>query len=141
VNKAIILGKLTRDPETRSTQSGASVVSFGVAHNARYKSASGEPKEDVLFIDCTAFGKTGETIAQYMRKGSEILIEGRLKLDQWEDKEGQRRSKIGLIVDHFHFTGKGQQQEGQAQVKPATSPAKQAKTPQPTPISDEDIPF
>ncbi len=104
-NKVILMGNLTRDPEMKYTANQMAVVNFGIAVNHKYKTAGGEAREDVLFVDCAAFGKTAETINQYCQKGKPLLIEGRLKLDNWEDKQGQKRSKHTVVVDSFQFVG------------------------------------
>lgn len=105
-SKAIITGNLTRDPELRSTPNGASVCSFSVAVNRTYRDASGEQKEDVSFIDCSAWGKLGEMIAQYAKKGSGVLVSGRLDQRSWEDKNtGTKRSRVEIVVEDFNFTG------------------------------------
>lgn len=105
-SKAIIAGNLTRDPETRSTTSGASVTSFSVAVNRTYRGSDGSNKEDVAYIDCVAWGKTGETIAQYLKKGSGILLSGRISQTSWEDKQsGQKRSRLEIVVEEFNFVG------------------------------------
>ena len=105
-SKAIITGNLTRDPELRSTPNGASVCSFSVAVNRTYRDASGEQKEDVSFIDCSAWGKLGEMISQYAKKGTGVLVSGRLDQRSWEDKTtGQKRSRVEIVVEDFNFTG------------------------------------
>ena len=105
-SKAIIAGNLTRDPELRSTPNGSSVCSFSVAVNRVYKDANGEQKEDVSFIDCSAWGKLGEMIANYAKKGSGVLVSGRLSQRTWEDKNGGgKRSRIEIVVEDFNFTG------------------------------------
>lgn len=105
-SKAIITGNLTRDPELRTTPNGASVCSFSVAVNRIYKDANGEQREDVSFIDCSAWGKLGEMIAQYAKKGSGVLVSGRLDQRSWEDKTtGQKRSRVEIVVEDFNFAG------------------------------------
>ena len=105
-SKAIIAGNLTRDPELRSTPSGNSVCSFSVAVNRVYRDQSGENKEDVSFIDCSAWGKLGEMIANYAKKGSGVLVSGRLSQRTWEDKNGGgKRSRVEIVVEDFNFTG------------------------------------
>lgn len=107
-NKVILAGNLTRDPELRYTPKGLAIAKIGMAINRNWTSESGEKKEEVTFVDVDAFGRQAETLAQYMKKGSPILIEGRLKLDQWDDKQsGQKRSKLGVIVEGFQFLGSG----------------------------------
>ena len=104
-NKVILMGNLTRDPELKTLPSQTVVCDFALAVNRRWKDASGEDREEVLFIDCAAFGKQGETFATYLRKGRPVHVEGRLKLDRWEDNEGRRHSKIRVIVEQFRFVG------------------------------------
>lgn len=105
-SKAIIAGNLTRDPELRTTPGGSSVCSFSVAINRVYKDANGEQKEDVSFIDCTAWSRLGEMIAQYAKKGTGVLVSGRLDQRSWEDKNGGgKRSRVEIVVEDFNFTG------------------------------------
>jgi len=112
-NKVFIMGNMTRDPEVRSTSSGTTVVGFTLAVNRKYKPKDGEAVEETAFIDCTAWARTGEVIAQYCTKGSPLLVEGRLKQDRWEDKAtGAKRSKLGVVVDTFQFVGRGQDSSG-----------------------------
>ena len=106
-SKAIIMGNLTRDPEMRTTPSGAQVCGFSVAVNRTYKDSSGQQQETVSFIDCSAWGKAGEIIAQYAKKGSGIMVSGRLDQRSWEDKEGQKRSRVEIVVEDFNFIGGG----------------------------------
>ncbi len=105
-NKVILMGNLTRDPQLKYTPAQMAVCEFGLAVNRKWKSQSGEQKEEVNFIDCTAWGRTGEVINQYFTKGKPIFIEGRLKYDSWEDKNGGgKRSKLGVTVESFEFVG------------------------------------
>ena len=112
-SKAIIVGNLTRDPELRTTPSGSTVCSFSVAVNRVYRDTNGEQKEDVSFIDCSAWGKLGEMISQYAKKGTGVLVSGRLDQRSWEDKNtGQKRSRVEIIVEDFNFTGSGNRDGG-----------------------------
>ena len=112
-SKAIITGNLTRDPELRTTPNGATVCSFSVAVNRVYRDASGEQKEDVSFIDCSAWGKLGEMINQYAKKGSGVLVSGRLDQRSWEDKAtGQKRSRVEIVVEDFNFTSNANRDGG-----------------------------
>ena len=112
-SKAIIAGNLTRDPELRTTPSGASVCSFSVAVNRVYRDTSGEQKEDVSFIDCSAWGKLGEMISQYAKRGTGVLVSGRLDQRSWEDKNtGQKRSRVEIVVEDFNFTGNANRDGG-----------------------------
>lgn len=104
MNKVIALGNLTRDPELKYTPSGAAVCDLSVALN--YTTGKGDQKkEEVSFIDLTAFGKTAENAAEYLKKGRQILIEGRLQQDRWETPDGQKRSKVKVIVERLTFVG------------------------------------
>lgn len=105
-NKVILMGNLTRDPETRQTPNGQSVTNFSLAVNRTWKGQDGSTQEQVSFIDCVAWGRQGEVIAQYMQKGRPILVEGRLDQRSWE-QDGQKRSKIEVVVDNFNFVGGG----------------------------------
>jgi len=107
-NKVILLGNLTRDPETRSTGGGQSVTNFSVAVNETWVDKSGEKQERTSFIECEAWGQRGETIAKYFTKGRQILVEGRLRQDSWEDKDtGKNRSTLRVTIDSFSFVNDG----------------------------------
>lgn len=106
VNRVILIGNLTRDPQLKYLPSQMAVAEFGLAINHKFKTASGEQRDEVCFIDCTAFGKAGELINQYCQKGRQLYIEGRLKYDTWEDKNGGgKRTKHVVVVDNFQFLG------------------------------------
>jgi single-strand DNA-binding protein len=105
-NKVILMGNLTRDPQLKYLPSQMAVAEFGLAMNRKFRTQSGEDREEVTFIDCSAFGKTGELINQYFTKGKPIFVEGRIKYDSWEDKQGGgKRSKITVVVENFQFIG------------------------------------
>ena len=104
-NKVILMGNLTRDPEMRVTPNGNSICKLGLAVSRTFSTRDGERREETTFVDIDAFGKQAEVIAKYMRKGRPIMIEGRLKLDQWETNDGQKRSKLGVILENFQFIG------------------------------------
>jgi len=105
-NKIILAGNLTRDIEIRYTQGGAAVGSTAIATTRKFKSQTGEQKEEVLFVDITFFGRTAEIANQYLRKGSKILVDGRLKLDQWTAQDGGKRSKHSVTVENLTMLGK-----------------------------------
>ena len=105
-NKVILMGNLTRDPETRQTPNGQSVTNFALAVNRTWKGQDGSTQEAVSYIDCVAWGRTGEVIAQYMQKGRPILVSGRLDQRSWE-QDGNKRSKVEVIVEDFNFVGGG----------------------------------
>jgi len=105
-NKVILVGNLTRDPELRYTPKGTAVAKIGLAVNRVWTTDTGEKKEEVTFVDIDMFGRTAENVAQYMRKGRQLLVEGRLRLDQWDDKQtGQKRSKLGVVAESVQFLG------------------------------------
>ena len=143
-SKAIITGNLTRDPELRSTQSGSSVCSFSVAVNRVYRDASGAQKEDVSFIECSAWGKPGETISQYAKKGTGILVSGRLNQRTWEDKTGAKRSTVEIVVEDFNFLG-GSSRDGGATNYDAPSTSSDTASSVPDDIPEEidlsEVPF
>ncbi|MEX0654106.1 MAG: single-stranded DNA-binding protein [Phycisphaeraceae bacterium] len=103
LNKVMLMGNLTRDPEMRFLPSNMPVVNIGLAVNRRWRNKEGEPQEETTFVDCEAFGRTAEVINQYLKKGRPLYVEGRLKLDQWQDKEGNNRSKMKVVVESFEF--------------------------------------
>ena len=138
-SKAIIVGNITRDPELRSTPSGAQVCSFSVAVNRNYKDSSGANQESVSFIDCSAWGRAAEIIAQYAKKGSGILVSGRLEQRSWEDKEGQKRSRTEIVVEDFNFVGGGAGGDGGNYSGKSSSNASDAQDVAPDDISDEPI--
>lgn len=112
-SKVVLAGNLTRDPELRTTPNGASVCSFTIAVNRNYKDASGNPQEQTSFIDCTAWGKAGEMINQYLKKGQPLLVSGRLSQHSWEDKNsGQKRSRTEVVVEDFTFISGGNGNNG-----------------------------
>ena len=108
-NKVILMGHLTRDVETKGLQGGSTVGNFGMAVNRKWKDAKGNAKDETLFVDITAWGKQAETLANYVHKGDPLFVEGRLKLDQWQDKDGGKRSKISVVLEGFQFIKSGDQ--------------------------------
>jgi single-strand DNA-binding protein len=147
-NKVILMGNLTRDPELRYTPKGMAIAKIGLAVNRRWTTETGEQKEEVTFVDIDAFGKQAETIGQYMRKGGAILVEGRLRLDQWDDKQtGQKRQRLGVVCENFRFVGSAQKNEdGSAPAprpRPATPPSAGENPPDGDvpPHESDDVPF
>jgi len=149
-NKVLLMGNLTRDPELRFTASNQPVVQVGLAMNRHYTSAAGEKKEETTFVDCEGWGRTAELINQYFSKGRPIFIEGRIKLDQWEDQQGQKRSRHKIVIESFQFVdSKGGDSDSGARSAPGSS----SSAPRPArtgggdsegphqPIEEEDIPF
>lgn len=142
LNKVMLIGRLTRDPQLKYLPSGGAVCEFGFAVGRKYKLASGEEREESTFVDCTIFAKGGETFNQYMKKGSQAYIEGRLKLDQWDDKTtGQKRSKLSVVVENFQFLGGrgegGGGDAGAASRPPAARPQIKASPEHASPPFDE----
>jgi single-strand DNA-binding protein len=141
INRAIISGNLTRDPELRSTSSGMPVLGLGVAVNDRRKNAStGEWEDYPNFIDCTMFGARAESVSRFLHKGSRVAIEGKLRWSQWE-RDGQKRSKIEVIIDEIEFMSRDNNGQHDAASAPAAA-AKPEIPPAPDiSVYDEDIPF
>ena len=103
VNKVFLLGNLTRDPELKQA-GGSNVASFGIATNRKFTTSSGEHREDTTFVDCEAWGKTAEVMAEHLHKGDPVHVEGRLKFNTWEH-HGEKRSKLTVTVEQFTFVG------------------------------------
>jgi single-strand DNA-binding protein len=121
INTVLLAGHLTRDPQLRSLPNERTVASFSLAINRRYKGADGELKEESTFVDCEAWGRTAELIGQYLAKGSACYIEGRLKLDSWEDKDGGKRSRLKVVADNVQFIGKAKPKAGDGDAAPQAS--------------------
>ncbi|HEX9679136.1 MAG TPA: single-stranded DNA-binding protein [Candidatus Saccharimonadales bacterium] len=125
-NKVILLGNLTRDPELKALPSGQNVCSFSLAINRTWRNADGEQQEAVDYIDCNAWGKAAEIINQYMQKGRALLVSGRLQQRTWE-QDGQKRSKVDVVVEDFNFVGGPGESAAPATGKAASSSANSAK--------------
>ena len=104
LNKVLLMGNLTRDPELRFTAGGSALTKFGLAVNRKYKQGE-EWKEDVCFVDITVWGKQAETCAEYLSKGKSVFIDGRLNFSSWESKEGQKRNKLDVVANSVQFLG------------------------------------
>lgn len=149
LNKAFLYGNLTRDPELKALPSGSNVVSFGMATNRTYKDKNGQKQEATEFHNIVAFGRTAEVIAQYMKKGRPLFIEGRIQTRSWDDKEtGKKNYRTEIVVDNFQFGadgGKGSPSTGSGQAasheeQPAPTEGEAIKYPDEE-INPEDIPF
>src|SRR6204780_3797044 len=151
-NRVILAGNLTRDPELRYTPKGTAVVKFGLAVNRTWKDESGQTKEEVTFVDIDAWGRQGEVIAQYMRKGRPLLVEGRLKQDSWEDKTThQKQSKLKVVLESFSFIDSNRPEGGAPSSDAPRRPAPGAAAPPAKPAEpsdaegpgaeDDDVPF
>ena len=152
-NKVILTGNLTRDPELRYTPSGRAIAKLGLALNRSWKTETGETREEVTFVDVDAFGRQAEVLGQYLRKGRPVMVEGRLKLDQWDDKQtGQKRSRMGVVLESFQFLdsggnrSEGESSDGYSSAPPPSNqnPAPHTQRPAPDdsmPMDDDDVPF
>ena len=146
INVILLSGRLTRDPELRATAGGTQMLAFGVAVNDRRRNQqTGEWEDFPNFVDCIVFGSRAEAVSRFITKGSKVAIEGKLRYSSWETKEGQRRSKLEVIVDEIEFMSRS---NGQQVTSPAAEAAKVADTPAygmpqaPEPeLYDADIPF
>lgn len=142
LNKVQLMGNLTRDPETKYTPKGTCVISFALAINRRYTTESGEKREETTFVDIEAYGRVAETIAEYVKKGDPLYVEGRLKLDQWDDKQtGQKRSRMKVITDAFQFLGlrKREDDQGGQDYAPPAREGRPAPQRPPRPPADPDL--
>lgn len=136
-NKVLLMGNLTRDVELKQTAGNQSVAEIGLAVNRRFKDRDGNDREETTFVDCEAWGRTAEVMAQYLAKGRPVFIEGRLKLDSWQDQSGNKRSKMRVVVEGFQFIdskGGGNSGGGRGSA-PQREPAATASA------ADDDIPF
>ena len=157
MNRVFLVGNLTRDPEVRYTPSGTAVADLGVAVSDNYRNKAGEMVESVCFVDVEVWARQAETCAEYLSKGSPVLVEGRLKLDQWENQQGEKRSKLRVRADRVQFLStRGSASEGgrppaqppvysdapspsAPQAPPASAP--QAPPPEPEVQDSDDVPF
>jgi len=155
-NKVILVGNLTRDPELRYSAKGSAYARIGLAVNRTYTTESGEKREEVTFVDIDAYGRQAEVLSQYMRKGRALLVEGRLRLDQWEDKNThQKQSKLRVVLESFSFLDSGRGTDGiPGESQSATAPAPgrpaaatpaaaaaAAAEPEIPPTEEDDVPF
>jgi len=149
LNKVLLMGNLTRDPELRYTPSGTPVCEFGLAVNRRFKTPSGEQRDETCFVDVTMWGRRGVVISEYFTKGKPIFIEGRLRYDSWEGAEG-RRSRLTVVAENFEFVGPpGDSREGGARGEKRRAPERpkqDAPEREDAPgegfdVADDEIPF
>ena len=132
-NKVILMGRLTRDPDLKVTANGNSICKIGLAVSRSYTTKDGEKREEATFVDVDCFGKTADTVNRFFTKGKPILVEGRLKLDQWESQAGEKRSKLSVIMESFTFVG------GNDEPKQQSEPSKPTSAPQGD--LEEEVPF
>lgn len=149
-NRVILAGNLTRDPQLSYTPSNTAVCEFGMAVNRRSRDRDGNQREEVCFVDVTAYGRQGEVVNQYMSKGKPFLVEGRLRFREWTNKEGQKRTRLDVVLESFSFIDGGggggggyrSQQAAPAQGRASNEPESPPPTDDgPPPASDADIPF
>ena len=158
LNKVFLIGNLTRDPELRVTPKGTAICSFGLAVNRQYRDESGTARDETTFVDIEAWGKQGELVSKYLTKGSPCMVEGRLRLDSWEDKtSGQKRSKLKVVLDNVQFLsrgpgggaaaqggemgGEGEEQPRHSAPPAPRSTARPAPAPETAPGLEDDVPF
>ncbi len=151
LNKVLLMGNLTRDPELRVTPKGTPICQFSLAINRQFKMESGETREEVIYVDVEAWGKQGETIAKYCTKGRPLYVEGRLRLDQWEDKNTkEKRSRMKVVLEQFQFLGDSRggggapqpaSEEGGGSPERHAPPARSSAKPAAQENLDEDVPF
>jgi len=138
-NRVLLMGNLTRNPEIRYTPSGTAVADIGLAINESFKNKAGETVEQTCFVDVVVWGRQAETSAEYLHKGSPVFVEGRLQLDQWENQQGEKRSKLRVRADRVQFLGApGKSTEFSA--APSAS-SEQAHAPDASMEDDDDVPF
>jgi len=147
-NRVLLMGHLTRNPELRYTPSGTAVSDLGLAVNESFKNKAGELIEQTCFVDVVVWGRQAETASEYLHKGSPVFVEGRLQFDQWENKEGEKRSKLRVRADRVQFLGSAPQStDSSSTATPPTPSATPKETPPPAPEigqdsgDDEDVPF
>jgi single-strand DNA-binding protein len=145
LNKAIVIGNLTRDPELRALPSGIKVCTFSLATNRVWKDKNGTRQESADYHNVVVFGRQAETVAQYMKKGSSILVEGRMQTRSWDDKNsGEKRYRTEIVADRTQFGAKGSGQSGGGTKAPTAAPANDEMDSIEYPeedINPEDIPF
>ena len=143
-NKVILMGNLTRDPEVKYTSGGTAIAKIGMAINRTWTNKEGQKQEETTFVDVDAFGRQAEVIGQYLKKGRPVMIEGRLKLDQWDDKQtGQKRSKLGVTLEGFQFLDSGVAAGGGGGYSESNAPAASGNSSAPAASlpEDDDVPF
>lgn len=148
LNKVFLMGNLTRDPEVRYTPKGTAVADLGMAINMTYRTQDGTDREEVVYVDVVTWGRQAETCGQYLSKGSPVFVEGRLQLDQWEDKDGQKRSRLRVRAERVQFLGRGRAAEGARPASAEPVPAEPAPQQKAEPahteghsVEEDDIPF
>jgi len=124
LNKVLLIGRLTRDPELRYTQGGTAVTELGIAVNREFTTSDGTRKKETCFVDVVMWARRAEVACQYLRKGSPLFVEGRLELDQWQGPDGQKRSRLRVVADNFQFLDRpGDRSGDRSGGQPAAAPA------------------
>ncbi|MBX7157911.1 MAG: single-stranded DNA-binding protein [Verrucomicrobiae bacterium] len=153
LNKVFLMGNLTRDPEVRYTPKGTAVTDISIAINTVYRTQEGDEKEEVTYVDIVTWGRQAETCGQYLTKGAPVFVEGRLQLDQWEDKDGQKKSRLRVRAERVQFLGRPRNaefREGAAASAPASkgaaekgaaTAARSPKSAEEVHLEEDDIPF
>ena len=154
LNRVMLMGNLTRDPELRYLPNNTAVVNFGMAMNRRWRGQEGEQRDETTFVECSAFARTAEVINQYLKKGRPIFVEGRLKFEQWQDREsGAKRSRLSVVVENFQFIdSRGGDAAGEGGKYQSAGAASTGAVPRPVggsapeeephkPMDEADIPF
>ena len=140
-NKIIVAGNLTRDIEIKYTQGGSAIGNTGIATTRKFKTQAGEQKEEVLFVDLTFFGRTAEIANQYLRKGSKVLVDGRLKLDQWTAQDGSKRSKHSVTVENLQMLDSKSDAPQQEQRDTRPQPTQPVQSIPEIDVNEDEIPF
>lgn len=152
INRVLLAGNLTRDPQVKFFANERAVAQFGIAVNRRFKTADGQLKDETTFVDVEAWGRTAELVGQYLTKGRACFVEGRLQLDSWEDKDGQKRSKLKVVADNVQFLDSGNRGgergatggadgAGADDSAPAAAPARPSRPAPPAAGMDDEPPF
>ena len=139
-NRVLLLGNLTRDPVLKQLPTQTQVVEFGLAVNRKFRTPAGEDRVDTVFVDCSAFGKLADTIVHYCHKGRPLFVEGRLRYDAWEDKQGGKHNKLSVVVENFQFIGSREDATRAAPAKPQP-PRGETRKPEPVSMKQDDVPF
>ena len=139
LNKVFLMGNLTRDPELRYTPNGTAVAEFGMAVNRKWTTPDGEQRDETTFVDVNMWARRGEVISEYFRKGDPIFIEGRLRLDQWEGRDGQKRSRMRVVAENFEFIG-AKRGAGRPRTPEEEAPPSEPKA-EDIEVSDDEVPY
>jgi single-strand DNA-binding protein len=142
LNRVLLMGNMTRDPQLSYLPSQTAVVEFGLAINRKFKKQDGTQGEEICFVDCQMFGKRAETIQKYFKKGEPIFVEGRLKFDSWQAQDGTKKSRLRVFVENFEFVGRGGGQRAAGGAAPVNGdvPLPDAEAPYGA-TGEDDIPF